>query len=274
MMNNSIKEITSDLRSAIDISLEKSSEESLLDFLDSYDLDERKSVEKLCERARKNIEKLSSERARIDGMKAFDKSFGSYELIAGIDEVGRGSIAGPVVTCAVVMKPDSRLFYINDSKKLSQEKREELYDKIIADSLAYSFGVVSPKEIDEINILNATKKAMKLAFEGLEKNLNDSLKEGLEKKPDLLLVDAVKLDDISVEKRAIIKGDEKSYTIACASILAKVYRDRMMAKYDEIFSGYDFYKNKGYGTKEHLESVMKYGATSIHRMTFIPDKYL
>ncbi len=254
----SVKSVSDELKRVI--SLDEA--QALKDFISLYGEDERASVVKLVTRVKKALDKLDNEVARVQSLKDFDASFGDFALVAGMDEVGRGPIAGPVVTCAVIMKPDSHLLYVNDSKKVSEKRREELFDKIKDDAIAFSFGIVYPEEIDEINILNATIKAMKQSIRGLST------------KPDLLVVDAVKLDDINIESRPVIKGDEKSYACACASILAKVYRDRMMAAYDETYKGYSFYKHKGYGTKEHFEAIKKYGITEIHRRSFVPDKYL
>ena len=179
-------------------------------------------------------------------------------LVAGVDEVGRGPLAGPVVTACVIMPLDeeSLIMGVNDSKKLSEKTREKLYSQIIEKAIAYRIAVVDEKVIDEINILNATKKAMTECVENISK------------KPDIVLVDAVKLD-LSVPSIAIIKGDAKSYSIACASIVAKVYRDNMMKEYAKTYPEYGFDKNKGYGTKDHIDALKKYGATPLHRKTFI-----
>ena len=181
-----------------------------------------------------------------------------YKYIAGVDEVGRGPLAGPVVCASVIMDLDNIIEGIDDSKKLSLKKRELLFDKIINNAIAYSICEISPEEIDKINILEATKKCMKNAVDSLSV------------KPDILLVDAVKTD-FSVEYEAIIKGDFKSYTIGAASILAKVYRDRLMAKYAETYKDYGFERNSGYGTKEHIEKIKEIGPCKIHRRTFIKN---
>lgn len=180
--------------------------------------------------------------------------------IAGIDEAGRGPLAGPVV-CACVIMPldeDKLIDGINDSKKLTEKKREELYDKIIERAIAYSIVEVDERTIDRINILNATKLGMKRALDGLKV------------KPDIVLIDAVKLDT-DLPQDNIIKGDAKSYNIASASILAKVYRDRLMKKLSEKYPQYNFAKHKGYGTKEHIENLKKYGKCELHRETFIKN---
>lgn len=181
-----------------------------------------------------------------------------YKYIAGVDEVGRGPLAGPVVCASVIMDLSNIIEGIDDSKKVSEKKREALYDKIIENAVSYSICEVSPKEIDEINILEATKKCMKNAVLGLKTQ------------PNVVLVDAVKLD-LPYEVESIIKGDLKSYTIGAASILAKVYRDRLMKDYGEKFPGYGFERNAGYGTKEHIEKIKEIGPCQIHRKTFIKN---
>lgn len=180
-----------------------------------------------------------------------------YKYVCGIDEVGRGPLAGPVV-CASVIMGENIVEGVDDSKKLSAKKREKLYDEIIKNAVAYSICQIESDEIDQINILNATKKCMKQCVETLSI------------KPDIVLVDAVKLD-IDIETEAIIKGDLKSYTIGCASILAKVYRDRLMAEYSKIYSGYGFERNSGYGTKEHISKIKEIGPCKLHRRTFIKN---
>lgn len=179
-----------------------------------------------------------------------------YNLIAGIDEVGRGPLAGPVVVASVIMPNDDLIPEVNDSKQVSEKKREKLYPLILEKAISYSFAVVDEKVIDEINILQATKKAMKEAINSLSV------------KPDVVLIDAVKLD-IPYETQSIIKGDANSYNIACASIIAKVYRDRMMVEYAKDYPEYGFEKHKGYGTAEHIRAIGEYGACPIHRLTFI-----
>lgn len=182
-----------------------------------------------------------------------------YKLIAGVDEVGRGPLAGPVATACVIMDLDDLVEGVNDSKKLSEKKREELFDAIIDHAIAYKISYRSPEDIDKYNILEATKMCMK-----------DSI-NGLNIKPDLVLVDAVKLDGLEIEQCAIIKGDAKSYSIACASILAKVARDRLMVELDSVYKGYNFKKHKGYGTKEHIENLKALGPCEIHRQSFIKN---
>lgn len=179
-----------------------------------------------------------------------------YRYICGIDEAGRGPLAGPVSVCAVVMDLDEMIEGVNDSKKVSPKKRDMLFDTVREKAISYKCVMLDSKVIDEINILEATKKAMREAVDGLSV------------KPDLILVDAVKID-FGVETRPIIKGDATSYSIASASIIAKVSRDRLMEEYDKTYPEYGFAKHKGYGTAEHIKAIKEHGATPIHRRTFI-----
>ena len=211
------------------------------------------------ERLRKKEEKLRKELERLEVMSAYEKEYAQYTHICGIDEVGRGPLAGPVVACAVVLPKDVTILYLNDSKKLSEKKRELLYDEIMEKAVAVGIGAVGPARIDEINILQATYEAMRMAIEDLTGKLG--------KKPDLLLNDAVTIPDIP--QVPIIKGDAKSISIAASSIVAKVTRDHLMIEYDQVLPGYDFAKNKGYGTKAHIAGLKELGATPIHRKTFI-----
>ena len=181
-----------------------------------------------------------------------------YNLIAGLDEVGRGPLAGPVVTACVIMPYDEMIDGVFDSKRVSAKKREKLYDLILEKAIAYSITLESEKTIDEINILNATKKSMLNSYNSLTI------------KPNVLLVDAVKLD-VDCDTLPIVKGDMTSYAIACASIVAKVYRDRLMDKYHEQYPMYDFINNKGYGTKKHIEALRTFGKCPIHRDSFISN---
>lgn len=183
-----------------------------------------------------------------------------YNAICGMDEVGRGPLAGPVVVCAIVMplEEDKLIDGVDDSKKLSEKRRETLYDRILCAAEAVSIVRVEPEEIDEINILNATKKAMRQAVEDIKD------------KADIAFVDALKLD-LPIPEVAIIKGDAKSYNIAAASIVAKVYRDRLMYEYAKEYPQYDFASNKGYGTAKHIAALREYGATPVHRRSFIKN---
>ena len=203
--------------------------------------------------------KSALEKERIENMKYYESDalhFG-YSLIAGIDEVGRGPLAGPVVSAAVILDESNIPAGINDSKIISEKKRERLFDAIKSSCISYGIGIVSEKIVDEINILNATKLSMKLAVESMRIQ------------PDFLLVDAVFIDNISIPQRSIIKGDKLSISIAAASILAKVCRDRIMVKYDEYYPGYGFARHKGYGTMAHIATIKKFGISPIHRVTFV-----
>ena len=213
------------------------------------------------ERLRKKEEKHRKELERLEVMSAYEKEYAQYTHICGIDEVGRGPLAGPVVACAVVLPIDVTILYLNDSKKLSEKKRELLYDEIMEKAVAVGIGAVGPARIDEINILQATYEAMRMAIEDLTGKLG--------KKPDLLLNDAVTIPEVDIPQVPIIKGDAKSISIAAASIVAKVTRDHLMIEYDQVLPGYDFAKNKGYGTKAHIAGLKELGATPIHRKTFI-----
>lgn len=213
------------------------------------------------ERLRKKEEKLRKELERLEVMSVYEKEYAQYTHICGIDEVGRGPLAGPVVACAVVLPKDVTILYLNDSKKLSEKKRELLYDEIMEKAVAVGIGAVGPARIDEINILQATYEAMRMAIEDLTGKLG--------KKPDLLLNDAVTIPEVDIPQVPIIKGDAKSISIAAASIVAKVTRDHLMIEYDQVLPGYDFAKNKGYGTKAHIAGLKELGATPIHRKTFI-----
>lgn len=203
--------------------------------------------------------KLEKERARIETMKVYEKEYESHGWICGIDEVGRGPLCGPVVASAVILPKDCQILYLNDSKKLSEKKREELYDVIMEQAIAVGVGMATPQRIDEINILQATYEAMRQAIS----NLNV--------KPAVLLNDAVTIPEVDIPQIPIIKGDAKSVSIAAASIIAKVTRDRMMVEYDRIYPGYDLASNKGYGTKVHMEALKTVGPCEIHRRTFIKN---
>ena len=238
----------------------KATEDALLPvFLEKYKGDERSGVKKLLEQAKKRLDKLEQEKKRIENLKQYEREYASYSAICGIDEVGRGPLAGPVVAGAVILPRDCDILYINDSKKLSAAKREVLYDEIMEKAVAVGIGMASPKRIDEINILQATYEAMR-----------DAIKK-LAVTPALLLNDAVTIPQVNIKQVPIIKGDAKSISIGAASIVAKVTRDRMMVEYDRIMPEYGFASNKGYGSKEHIEALKKYGPSPIHRATFIKN---
>lgn len=213
------------------------------------------------EREARKLEKLRQEKERMYEMFAYEREYGQYAHICGVDEVGRGPFAGPVVAAAVILPKDCDILYLNDSKKISEKKREVLYDEIYEKAVAVGIGMASEKVIDEINILQATYKAMQSAIKKLEVV------------PDLLLNDAVTIPEVSIPQVPIIKGDAKSASIAAASIVAKVTRDRMMKEYDAVYPGYQFAKNKGYGTKAHIEAIKVQGICEIHRRTFV-KKYI
>ena len=199
---------------------------------------------------------------RLNKLKEFENNLYKTGLtyIAGIDEAWRGPLAGPVVVGIAIMKPDSFIEGVNDSKKISEKKREIIYEQIISEALDWSVGIVDQNEIDEINILNATKKALHMAIENLKV------------KPDRILVDALEhIDTCKIPYTSIIKGDAKIYSISAASIIAKVTRDRMMQEYDEIYPEYGFKSHKGYGTAKHIEAIKAYGPCSLHRQTFIKN---
>ena len=222
-----------------------------------FEGDERASVQKELQSARKRYDKYIKEVERVEHMALYEEKYSEYEFICGIDEVGRGPLAGPVVAGAVILPKGSRILYINDSKQLSEAKREELYDRIMDEAVSVGIGESSCERIDEINILNATYEAMRQAISKLDP------------KPDLLLNDAVTIPGVDIRQVPIIKGDAKSMSIAAASIIAKVTRDRMMVKYDEVYPGYGFASNKGYGAAAHIEALKKLGPTPIHRRSFI-----
>ena len=196
---------------------------------------------------------------RLKKLKEFEEKLYSNDIkyIAGIDEAGRGPLAGPVVVGCVIMKPESFIEYVNDSKKVSEMKREMLYENIITEALDWNTGIIGQDEIDDINILNATKKALTIAIDKLNV------------KPDIILVDALdKIDTRGIPYKSIIKGDSKIYSISAASIIAKVTRDRIMREYDEVYPEYGFGKHKGYGTASHIQAIRENGICSLHRKSF------
>ena len=202
-------------------------------------------------------EKLEKELLRLEAMKEFEHQYGDCTFICGIDEAGRGPLAGPVAAGAVILPKDCTILYLNDSKKLSEKRREELFLEIQEKAVAFHVGLASPERIDEINILQATYEAMRSAIAGLSV------------KPELLLNDAVTIPGVDCRQVPLIKGDAKSVSIAAASILAKVTRDHMMAEYDALFPQYGFAKHKGYGTAAHIAALKEFGPSPIHRRSFI-----
>lgn len=229
------------------------------ELIERFLTDERASVQKLVHVAKKHLEDLEAEKTRMHELFRFEREYPQYEFICGVDEAGRGPWVGPVVAGAVILPKDCDILYINDSKKLSEKKREELYEVIREKAVAWAVGVSSEKRIDEINILQATYEAMREAIGKLNP------------KPQLLLNDAVKIPKLDIPQVPIIKGDAKSASIGAASIMAKVTRDRMLLEYDKLYPEFQFAKNKGYGTKDHIDALKKYGPTPIHRMSFIKN---
>ena len=228
-----------------------------------YETDLRSGVQKLVQQYRKKLDALEKEKLRMEQMMQFEHKYEHLGYLCGIDEVGRGPLAGPVVACAVILPKDHPILYLNDSKKLTAHKREELYDVIMREAVAVGLGMASPARIDEINILQATYEAMRAAIEEEEKKLGT--------KPEVLLNDAVTIPEVSIRQMTIVKGDAKSVSIAAASIVAKVTRDRMMVEYDKVLPGYDLASNKGYGTKAHIAALKELGPTPIHRASFIKN---
>lgn len=229
----------------------------LASFIRQYSSDERSGVIKLVDTARKRCDRYEKELQRTEALKKYEKEYDKYSYICGIDEVGRGPLAGPVVAGAVILPKDCDILYINDSKKLSAAKREELYDIIMEKAVAVGIGMVGPDRIDEINILQATYEAMRQAIGKLDPQ------------PTLLLNDAVTIPQVTIPQVPIIKGDAKSISIGAASIVAKVTRDRLMETYADIYPEYGFSGNKGYGSAEHIAALKQYGPTPIHRRSFI-----
>ena len=237
--------------------LKTQDETELAAFIKEYERDERGGVKALVALAGKRIDALKTERARIWELGRYERQYGVYAHSCGIDEVGRGPLAGPGVAGAVILPRDCDILYINDSKRLTEKKREELYEVIQEKAAACAVGFASPARIDQINILQATYEAMRKAIGKL----------GLV--PDLLLNDAVKIPGVDIPQVPIIKGDAKSISIGAASIYAKVTRDRLMVKYDKIYPQYGFAANKGYGSAAHIAALRKFGPAPIHRRSFI-----
>lgn len=238
----------------------QAAEESMLpSFILEYEMDARAGVVKLVEQAKRRLQAWEDEKERTKRLKIYEEQYADRGYVCGIDEVGRGPLAGPVVAGAVILPEDCNILYINDSKKLSEKKREELYDVIMEHAVATGVGMVSPARIDEINILQATYEAMRMAIQNLSVT------------PDILLNDAVTIPQVAIPQVPIIKGDAKSISIGAASIIAKVTRDRLMKEYDREMPEYGFARNKGYGSAEHIEAIRVHGASPIHRQTFISN---
>lgn len=225
--------------------------------MEQYQSEERHGVIELMQQMTKKIQKYEAELLRLENMKVYEQRYSEYETICGIDEAGRGPLAGPVVAAAVILPKQCEILYLNDSKKVPEKKREELYYEILEKAVAVGVGVVSHQTIDEINILEATYCAMREAISKLSVV------------PTLLLNDAVRIPGILQEQIPIVHGDAKSVSIAAASIIAKVTRDRIMREYDQSYPGYDFASNKGYGSEKHILALKRLGSTPIHRKLFI-----
>jgi len=237
--------------------LNETAVEKLPEIMELFMQDERAGVLKEIQKANNRYQKYKQELERTYAISEYERKYCEYTYICGIDEVGRGPLAGPVVAGAVILPKDCDILYINDSKKLSEKKREELYEIIMEKAVATGIGYASVERIDEINILQATFEAMRDAISKLQVA------------PDILLNDAVTIPQITIPQVPIIKGDAKSISIGAASIIAKVTRDRLMVQYDEIFPEYGFASNKGYGSAQHIEAIKKIGPCPIHRKTFI-----
>ena len=236
-----------------------SSVKELSDLIDKFADDERAGVIKIKENAKKQIEAFEKEVDRTYKMKEYERKYEKCRYICGIDEVGRGPLAGPVVAAAVVLPKDVDIYYLNDSKQLSEKKREQLYEEIMEKAVAVGIGFADEKCIDEINILQADYVAMREAISKLSVV------------PDVLLNDAVTIPDVDILQVPIIKGDTKSVSIAAASIVAKVTRDRFMVEMDAVYPGYGFASNKGYGSAQHIARLKETGPSKIHRKTFIKN---
>ena len=237
-------------------SQEESEWENLFAF---YNNDERAGVKKIIAKYRRLEERKTQELKRIAEMKHYENQYEGLGYICGIDEVGRGPLAGPVVAGAVILPKDCQILYLNDSKQLSAKKREELYEIIMSEAVAVGLGFSTPERIDAINISQANYEAMREAIAKLPVV------------PAVLLNDAVTIPQVDIKQVPIIKGDTKSVSIAAASIVAKVTRDKMMEQYEDMFPGYGFASNKGYGSSEHIKALKRLGATPIHRKSFIKN---
>lgn len=243
--------------SVIKTILESTSVEKLPEVLEAFSDDERAGVAKLYKQYKKKHEEYLKELKRLDTMLIFERKYAAFHAICGIDEAGRGPLAGPVVAAAVILPKETKLLYLNDSKQISPKRREALYYEIMEKAVSVGIGIVSAKRIDEINILQADYEAMRIAVNKLDHV------------PDILLNDAVIIPKISIKQVSIVKGDAKSLSIAAASVIAKVTRDRMMEAYGELYPEYGFEAHKGYGSQAHIEALKTHGACPIHRKTFI-----
>lgn len=239
--------------------LKNASVEELKVLIPQFETDERAGVIKLLESAKKRVAAFEAEVLRTNAMKEYERKYEKCRYICGIDEVGRGPLAGPVVAAAVVLPKDMDIYYLNDSKQLSEKKREQLYEEIMEKAVAVGIGFADEECIDEINILQADYAAMRMALSRLSVM------------PDILLNDAVIIPEVDIPQESIIKGDAKSVSIAAASIVAKVTRDRFMVDMDKVYPGYDFASNKGYGSPKHIQALKEIGPCKLHRRTFIKN---
>jgi len=235
--------------------------DELPEFIHNYATDNRGGVARIVLSAQKKLDGYEKEKQRTEVLKQYEREYDIYGICCGIDEVGRGPLAGPVVAGACILPKDCDILYINDSKQLSEKRRSELYDIIMEKAISCTVGYATSGRIDEINILQATYEAMREAIGKLSV------------KPAVLLNDAVTIPLVAMKQVPIIKGDAKSISIGAASIIAKVTRDRLMAEYDKVFPEYDFASNKGYGSTKHIEALKRYGPTPIHRRSFIKNIY-
>ena len=245
----------------IDELLKKTDIENLGQVLSSFEADERSGVQKLIVKYKKKIEQLESIRAEWELRMAFDQAFAAHQVLVGIDEVGRGPLAGPVVAAAVILPPQVELLGLKDSKKLNSQKREALYQEIQEAAIAIGIGIVDAPRIDEINILQATFEAMRQALSQIPNDYECVLVDGNKEIPQIMS-----------RQHAIIGGDNKSASIAAASVVAKVTRDRMMDQYAKIYKGYDWESNKGYGSSKHYDAIRSQGITPLHRKSFLKNE--
>ena len=250
-MQKSISEIKQEFEIA--------TKEKLPELFETYGQDLRAGVLGLIKRYKKQLDNLEKERQRLEQMRVYERKYQHLGYVCGIDEAGRGPLAGPVVAGAVILPEDCEILYLNDSKQLSEKRREELYDEIQEKAVAVGVGVIGPRRIDEINILQATYEAMCEAIGQLSVM------------PQILLNDAVTIPQVTIPQVPIIKGDAKSLSIAAASVIAKVTRDRMMREYDDLMPEYGFAAHKGYGSAAHISAIQKYGPSPIDRATFIKN---
>ena len=245
--------------SEIRTEFERAEECRIPELIDFYREDPRAGVAALIGKYKKQMEKLAQERARLEEMRRYERQYQHLGYVCGIDEAGRGPLAGPVVAGAVILPQDCEILYLNDSKQLTEKRREELFDEIREKAVAVGVGIIGPRRIDEINILQATYEAMCEAIGQLIVM------------PQILLNDAVTIPQVTIPQVPIVKGDAKSLSIAAASVIAKVTRDRMMREYDDLMPEYGFAAHKGYGSAAHIAAIRKYGPSPIHRASFIKN---